>query len=519
MDHPAAPDPRTDAAPAPLFGSFHLGPFELALPIGALQEVVPFPTAISPVPLAPPHLLGLFNLRGMLLPLADLGRFLGLPDGGSDRHEARVAVVSAGGATLGVVFERTGEMLRLAAGQVVPFRHGSESLGLIDGAFHLGERILQVLSADALMRLPGLPQVFNPDLAEQARQRRLAQGRRRQAVSFRVGGRHLALPMTAIHEIIRLPALDHSVLADARCLGRVQLRGQPVPVVDFARFLDVAPAVPAADAGEDPRRVLVLRQGDSFLGLLVDAVDSIVGYLESQRLPMPAIEGQQGLFDGCISRREEGLGDLVLVDAAALHADPFLAHLASGHRNLYLVQGDDAAGAADAARDGGRESWVTFRLDRLMALRIEQLCEVIDHDPALIRPPGAPAHVSGVLNLRQALVTVVDLRTLYGMEPAPDPAARRILIVERDGTRIGLVVDAVEDIVGIARADRMRIPSMVAHRLHAELQRDLHEVVDLPDQRAVMLLDAAPLLRRLAGAPSAAVADAQGEPVRVHTAT
>lgn len=38
---------------AQLFGTFHLGDFELALPIGALQEVVPFPPAITQVPLAP----------------------------------------------------------------------------------------------------------------------------------------------------------------------------------------------------------------------------------------------------------------------------------------------------------------------------------------------------------------------------------------------------------------------------------------------------------------------------------
>lgn len=499
---PLATAPAMDTAQ--LFGTFHLGDFELALPIGALQEVVPFPPAITQVPLAPPHLLGLFNLRGMLIPIAHLGRFLGLADDG-DRGEARIAIVAAGAARLGVLFDRTGEMLRLPGHRVVPFRHGSESLGLIESAFHLdqGGRIVQVLSASALTRLPGLPQVLNPDLAAQARAQRAAQGRRQQAVSFRAGGRHMALPMGEIHEIIRVPALEHSVLADDRCLGRVHLRGTPVPVLDFARFLGLERCSRSTDEppgqGEDLRRVLVLRQGDSYLGLLVDEVDSIVAFLEAQLLPMPAIPGQAGVFAGCISGRADAADDLVLVDATALHGDPFLAHLAKGHHDLYR-NADEEEAAQRSSRKAARETWVTFQLERLMGLRIEQLCEVIDDDPTLMRPPGAPAYVRGVLNLRQQLITVVDLRTLYGMAATDGTAAGKILVVDRDGEKIGLVVDAIHDIVSIDRADKLRIPGMVAHRLDAELQHDLHEVVDLPDQTTVMLLDAAPLMQRLSGA-------------------
>lgn len=519
MDSPANSATPTDANSVRLYGSFHLGEFELALPIDALQEVVPFPDTITRIPLAPPHLLGLFNLRGMLIPIAHLGRFLGLPDGTDSRHEARVAIIAAGEARLGVVFERTGEMLRLPASKVVPFRHGSESLGLIQSAFHLeqGDRILQVLSAEALTRLPGLPQVLNPDLAEQARQRRAAQGRRHQAVSFHAGGRHMALAMEAIHEIIRVPELEHSVLTDTHCRGRMHLRGEPVAIVDFASFLGV-PASEEANVEpgtEDLRRVLVLRQQDSYLGLMVDDVDSIVAYHEGQVLPMPAIDGQSGMFAGCIDRREQGNDDdLILIDAPALHADPTMAHLAKGHRDLYLVE-DDLQAVARAARKRASDTWVTFRLDRLMGLRIEQLCEVIDYDDALIHPPGAPHYVCGVLNLRQKLITVIDLRLLYGMGIAEDHASRKILVVDHQGSKYGLVTDTVQNIVSIERASRMRVPALVAQQLHPELQRDLHEVVDLPDQSTVMLLDAEPLMQRLVEGGVVL----QGEPARVHTAT
>lgn len=491
-----------------LFGSFHLGDFELALPISALQEVVPFPATVTPVPLSPEHLLGLFNLRGMLIPIADLGRFLGLAKA-VDRDDARIAIVACGEARLGVLFDRTGEMLRVQAGQVVPFRHCSESLGLIESACQLGERILQILSADALTRLPGLPQVLNPDLAEQARLRRLAHGRRRQAVSFRVGGRHMALPMAAIHEIIRLPDLEHSVLADGRCLGRAHLRGRPVPVIDFARFLGLPGNAGGSitEGTEDLRRIMVLREEESYLALLVDEVDSIVGYLDGQVLSMPPIEGQKGLIAGCISRKNSGEDDLSLVNARALHADPYLAHLSTGHRDLYLTNADVAAEDVGVRRSV-RETWVTFQLDRLMGLRIGQLREVVDCDTALMRPPGAPAFVCGVLNLRQKLITVVDLRALYGMQQAAEPTACKILIVDHHGEKYGLLVDSIRSILGIDRAQKMRMPALASRQLHPELQRDLLEVAELPEHGTVLLLDAGPLLQRIAGTPEAPTSSA-----------
>jgi purine-binding chemotaxis protein CheW len=500
MDSPAVPVMQITAGTVKLFGSFHLGEFELALPISALQEVVAFPDAITAVPLAPPHLLGLFNLRGLLIPVVHLGRFLGMTEG-VDRSEARVAVIASGDARLAVVFDRTGEMLRLPGSQLVPFRHGGDSLGLIESAFHFDERILQVLSADALSRLPGLPQVLNPDMAQQAHQRRIAQGPRRQAVSFRTSDRHMALTMEAIHEIIRLPVLEHSVLADGHCLGWLDLRGRPVPVIDFAHFLELehrTTELAEGTEGEDLRRVVVLRQDDAYLGLLVDDVDSIVVYHDVQMLPIPAIRGQAGLFAGCISRGDVGADDLILIDAPALLSQPSIAELTKGHQDLYLVADDSERGAA-SHRQSVRETWVTFDLDRLMGLRIHQLCEVVDYDPAIVRPPGAPLHVRGVLNLRQALITVVDLRTLYGMTKAEHLAESKILIVEHGGHKYGLVVDALQNIVSIDCAEKRRIPALVAQQLDAELRHDLREFIELPDQTTVMLMDSGSLMQRLTG--------------------
>lgn len=67
--------------------------------------------------------------------------------------------------------------------------------------------------------------------------------------------------------------------------------------------------------------------------------------------------------------------------------------------------------------------------------------------------PNAPRYVKGVLNLRGAVVPVVDLRCKFGM-PETEYNQFTVIIVVTVGKRIvGLVVDAVSDVLNIGRKD------------------------------------------------------------------
>lgn len=480
-----------------LFGSFHVGDLELALPVDALQEVVGFPEAVTRVPLAPDYVAGLFMLRGTMVPVLCLDRLLGLADGQGLRG-SRVAVVKSEHTLVGVCFDRTGEMLRLDSSQVVSFAAEGDAIGLIEGAFDLESRIVQVLSARALARVPGVPQVPRPR-SSQLDYRQRTPVRIRKVVSFHVDGRLLAIPMEDIHEIVRLPTLEHSVLSDAVCHGWLELRGAAVPVVDLARFLGLessgAVEYPDPDM-EDLRRVVVLRKGDGYVGLLADDIVSIVSYTDEQLLSMPMVNGQTGMLAHCINRRASDMEDVTVIGTEALFADPYMAHLAKGHHDLYLV-GEENTHRTELRSKPSRETWLIFKLDRLMAVRIEQVVEIVESHGALVRPPGAPSHVCGVVNDGRSLTTVIDLRTLYGMEATESLDNPKILVVQHNGHRYGLTVASVESIVGIEPGAKIRIPSLVANHLDPELRKDLHEVIDSPEHGSVLLLDVLSLMQRL----------------------
>jgi purine-binding chemotaxis protein CheW len=69
--------------------------------------------------------------------------------------------------------------------------------------------------------------------------------------------------------------------------------------------------------------------------------------------------------------------------------------------------------------------------------------------------PNSPPHVRGVMNLRGTVIPVVDLRRKFGMEPQEYTRFTVIIVVTAATRTIGLIVDAVSDVLDV-RSDQMR---------------------------------------------------------------
>jgi purine-binding chemotaxis protein CheW len=67
----------------------------------------------------------------------------------------------------------------------------------------------------------------------------------------------------------------------------------------------------------------------------------------------------------------------------------------------------------------------------------------------ITRVPHAPAYISGVTNLRGAVVPVLDLRLRFGMQACKPTADTRIMVVNLNGTHVGMIVDHVSQVVQI----------------------------------------------------------------------
>lgn len=84
-----------------------------------------------------------------------------------------------------------------------------------------------------------------------------------------------------------------------------------------------------------------------------------------------------------------------------------------------------------------------FGVNILQAREIEKL------DQGLTRVPKAPSFVEGVINLRGEIIPIVDLRKRFGLTLPPLGYDSRVIIVEVQEALVGMLVDAVVEVIRI----------------------------------------------------------------------
>ncbi len=121
--------------------------------LDAVGEIVRVPR-LARMPLGPRSLLGLANLRGVVLPVVSLRLLLGFPDAPSD-DATRVIVIDRG-VPVGFVVDRIDDLLALSADRVETDDAGAGSIdpdlleGVVKGAE--GDSTIKILNPQRLLR-------------------------------------------------------------------------------------------------------------------------------------------------------------------------------------------------------------------------------------------------------------------------------------------------------------------------------------------------------------------------------
>jgi len=114
---------------------------------------------------------------------------------------------------------------------------------------------------------------------------------------------------------------------------------------------------------------------------------------------------------------------------------------------------DDQMGFAS---DG--DQYLTFALgEEQYGVEILRVQEIKGYT-GVTRIPNTPNYVKGVLNLRGTIVPIVDLRMKFGMEQQEYDKKTVIIVVEVKGRIMGIIVDAVSDVMNIAAKDIQPAP-------------------------------------------------------------
>lgn len=127
-----------------------------------------------------------------------------------------------------------------------------------------------------------------------------------------------------------------------------------------------------------------------------------------------------------------------------------------------------------------------------VAIEVSQLREIVRYRAATPLP-GAPASIDGVIELRGALIPVVDLGHLLGGERLRAGPRARIAVAVVEGIAIGLAVDGASRILSVP-GDALGAPPALALRSGGAATR---AVVRSPDGPPIALLSLEHVVERL----------------------
>ncbi|MES2147959.1 MAG: chemotaxis protein CheW [Pseudomonadota bacterium] len=275
-----------------LLVSFLVSGQEFALPVGAVQEIVPLPDSIAALPHADSVVVGSIAVRDVLLPLLSLRALLALPQKGQVAR-ARIVVVRIGTHLVGLVVDAIRGVIRVAESQIDPVppvlaRGGAEARIQAICRIEGGERLISVLAPGHLIREDITARLLQAGSNEDEMTKSMSDDAQAQFLIFRIGGSEFGLPIGTVIEVAALPSrLGRLPKAPAFVQGVMTLRNLVIPVIDQAMRFDGTPAQGAR------RRVIVVHVGELAAGFVVDAVNEVRSIPASALGQAPNMRGEE----------------------------------------------------------------------------------------------------------------------------------------------------------------------------------------------------------------------------------
>jgi purine-binding chemotaxis protein CheW len=471
---------------------FRIGDETLGLRLALVAEIARLPE-LARMPLVPPCLLGLANLRGAVLPVMSLRILLRLPD--LETNQQSRMVILRGDAPVGLVIDRIERLMQITADQLGSFENEADEDAALDGAIKgaEGEGTIKILNPARLLAgrfaqigvtatgRMGRPLVTTTALAG-APARALVS-----LLSLSLGQQEYALPLDRVREIFPLPDyIAELPRPETAVLGVVTLQDRLLPIVSLRALL----GLPAAGERQQRSKVIVVSLGSAVVGVVADATREILRIDPDIIDPAPALltrgEGEAEISSIC--RVDNGRRLIALLSPDQLFRPDLVRRIVAeqGIANESQSQPQTSAMA--------HEQFIIFRLgNQDYGIPITAVAEIARPPEDITRLPKAPDFIDGVMNLRGSVVPIINLRRRFDLGSAEHAPSQRILILAVDGNTAGFLVDGVSEIMKV-QVDTIQPAPAVSQ----EQMRLISRVINLEaDGRLILLVDPSQLLNKI----------------------
>ncbi|HCT99592.1 MAG TPA: chemotaxis protein CheW, partial [Methylococcaceae bacterium] len=297
-------------------------------------------------------------------------------------------------------------------------------------------------------------------------------------VSFSVADQEYAIDIQDVQEIVQIPEqIIHVPHSDSHVLGVMTLRQRMLPLVSLRRLF----GLPFQEVDERSR-IVVVSTGNAAVGVVMDSVNEVLRVPKKDVSATPAMLASDGILSDIneICRLNDGKRLVSIISADNM----FRHHAVKEALNAVENGQDEEMENSDRVMIEDDEQMVVFRLgSEEYGVPIESVQEILRVPDELTHVPKSPAFVEGVINLRGAVLPVIDQRRRLGLQSLARCEQQRIMVFLFDGMRTGFIVDSVAEVLKIPRGVITPAPHLSSSQVNL-----ISRVANLEKQKRLILL-------------------------------
>lgn len=479
--------------------TFEIGNETFAVNMGSVLEIIRVPQTV-PVPMTPPSLIGLANLRGGVLPVVDLRLLLNIKNIDIDEHTRVVVVDTNMQGNVGLVVDKVSQVRTVNCSKIdSSTTFESAHNDVIKAIIKLGDgqAIIQMLDINKALKgefLEIAPRHKNLKISNNVKELAEDDELDNQLVTFSIYEQEYAFNLLTVEEIVRVPLQIATIpKSNSSIVGLIELRGKILPILCLTSILEL-PTKPSDDASRVIIVSLVNIEGQRiYAGFIVDGMKEVLRISDDKLEAMPEL--MKSPMDNQISnicQLDGGKRLVSLLCIENLFGHPMLLEATAEQLDEdSQMQTPEAHNSYEESNDDNTEQLVVFTLDQQeYAISIDSVQEITRLPESLDKVPKTQCFVEGLVNLRGTVLPVLDMRGRFNLTRMESNDRQRIVVISHKNNKTGYIVDAVLQVLRIPRENIEIAPS-----LSEDQTRIMNHIVNLKsEKRIIQIIDVNELL-------------------------
>lgn len=472
--------------------TFLLGEDEFGADIMDVKEIIRVPD-ITKVPNAPSYVEGACNLRGNILPIVD-GRSRFNLEKKEKEENSRVLVIDVEGKATGVIVDKVSEVMKVNTSDIEepPQIVKNMDSDYLNGVVKLdnGNRLVMLLDVVRALQTNTTDTDHSSTDGEKSNKHNLMLNgtgtepmEEEQLVSFLLDKEEYAIGIMKVKEIMRVPQIVKVPNCEAYIDGVVSIRNNLLPILNLRsyfgmEYLEI----------NDQTRILVVDMGTFTAGIMVDKISEVLRVPSTIILPAPKFSTQSGEQLKGVAKLNNGKRMILILDPTKMISSEEI----SAFSDIREVQEQDTDSRKITSQILDEEKLVTFKIEmEEYGVKIANVQE-INRMTEITKIPRAPYYIEGIVNLRGNIIPALDLRRRFKLSDKQITDATRIIIVDLDGKRTGIVVDSVSEVLKFEKKLIEATPDILSSGIDSDYIDGVGKLDD--GKRMILILDISKVL-------------------------